>query len=95
MAHQREVMGYVAGASACVVIAKLNIQAPVETVLHFPVVSGAIRSRGEGNGRILQGRLLSLFPIGVQVCTDFSFKASWQYSLPVLILELDKAISVD
>lgn len=39
MAHQSEVVGDVAGACACVVIAKLNIQAPVQPVFDFPMTA--------------------------------------------------------
>lgn len=39
VAHQRQVVGDMAGAAACVVIAELDIEAPVQAVLHLPVTS--------------------------------------------------------
>ena len=43
MAHQREVVGDVAGAGAGVIITELNIETPVQTILDLPVTSDCLR----------------------------------------------------
>ena len=43
MAHQRQVVGDVAGAGAGVIITELNIETPVQTILDLPVTSDCLR----------------------------------------------------
>ena len=44
VAHQRQVVGNVTDASACVVVTELDIQTPVQPILHFPMTSDRHRN---------------------------------------------------
>lgn len=44
VAHQRQIVGNVTDASACVVVTELNIQTPVQSILRFPMTSDRHRN---------------------------------------------------
>jgi hypothetical protein len=62
MAQDREVMGGMAGTSAHLIIAKGNVHAPVQPVLHMPVLTHSATQTGRISGQA--GNIEAMFKRG-------------------------------